>query len=301
MATPERGGVSASRRLRAVCRGNVALVGDASGSVDAITGEGLCLLFQQAVALAGALEAGDLALYQAEHRRIGKRPRVHGGPDAVPGHPRTRLRRRTMRALASNPALFRRHAGHACGRTEPACRFLPMESLWDGKFSPYDENVALFSFRNWLAPPCCAAATLPVQHQSLQIDPAQTKVEFTLADVLHTVHGTFVLKRGTIRFDPATGKASGELVVDAASGESGNGARDRRMHKDILESDRYPEIVFRPDRVEGQGGAAGRVPGAASRNVRHPRRRSMKSLLPAGRAGLPAASTPPPPTFTCRT
>jgi flavin-dependent dehydrogenase len=49
----------------------VALVGDASGSVDAITGEGLCLLFQQAVALAAALEAGDLALYQAEHRRIG--------------------------------------------------------------------------------------------------------------------------------------------------------------------------------------------------------------------------------------
>jgi menaquinone-9 beta-reductase len=56
----ERGGVSASRRLERVCRGNVALVGDASGSVDAITGEGLCLLFQQAVALADSLAAGDL-------------------------------------------------------------------------------------------------------------------------------------------------------------------------------------------------------------------------------------------------
>ena len=54
----------------------MALVGDASGSVDAITGEGLCLLFQQAVALAGALEAGDLRVYQAEHRRIGKRPEL---------------------------------------------------------------------------------------------------------------------------------------------------------------------------------------------------------------------------------
>jgi len=64
-ATLERGGVSASRRLKSVYRGRVALVGDASGSVDAITGEGLCLLFQQAVALAGALEAGDLCLYQA--------------------------------------------------------------------------------------------------------------------------------------------------------------------------------------------------------------------------------------------
>jgi polyisoprenoid-binding protein YceI len=96
------------------------------------------------------------------------------------------------------------------------------------------------------------AATLPALHQSLQVDPAQTKVEFTLPSVLHTVHGTFALKRGTIQFDPATGKASGELVVDAASGNSGNGARDRRMNKDILQSDKFPEIVFRPDRVEGK-------------------------------------------------
>src|SRR4029077_21153197 len=70
----ERGGVTASRRLKAVYRGNVALVGDASGSVDAVTGEGLCLLFQQAVALADALHAGDLSLYEAAHRRIGRRP-----------------------------------------------------------------------------------------------------------------------------------------------------------------------------------------------------------------------------------
>ncbi len=97
-----------------------------------------------------------------------------------------------------------------------------------------------------------AAATLPVLHQSLQVDPAETKVEFTLPSVLHTVHGSFALKRGTIQFDPATGKASGELVVDATSGNSGNGARDRRMNKDILQSDKFPEIVFRPDRVDGK-------------------------------------------------
>jgi polyisoprenoid-binding protein YceI len=70
--------------------------------------------------------------------------------------------------------------------------------------------------------------------------------------VLHTVHGSFLLKRGDIRFDAATGKASGELVVDATSGASGSGARDRNMHKNVLESARYPEIVFRPDRVEGK-------------------------------------------------
>src|SRR5262245_11607525 len=72
-AGAERGGVSAQRRLRRVARGNVALIGDASGSVDAITGEGLCLLFRQARALGTALAAGDLRLYQAAHRRIGMR------------------------------------------------------------------------------------------------------------------------------------------------------------------------------------------------------------------------------------
>jgi polyisoprenoid-binding protein YceI len=97
-----------------------------------------------------------------------------------------------------------------------------------------------------------AASSIPAQETVLQIDPAQTKVEFTLADVLHTVHGSFLLKRGNLRFDTVTGKASGELVVDAASGNSGSGARDRGMHKNVLESARYPEIVFRPNRVEGK-------------------------------------------------
>jgi polyisoprenoid-binding protein YceI len=71
------------------------------------------------------------------------------------------------------------------------------------------------------------------------------------------VHGTFALKRGTIRFDPLTGKASGELVVDAASGSSGSPARDRRMNANILEAGRYPEIAFRPDRVQGHINAEG--------------------------------------------
>jgi len=96
------------------------------------------------------------------------------------------------------------------------------------------------------------AATLPGQRIELQIDPAQTKVEYTLADVLHTVRGTFALKRGDLYFDPVTGKAGGELVVDAASGNSGNSTRDGRMKKNILETDRFPDIVFRPDRVEGK-------------------------------------------------
>jgi flavin-dependent dehydrogenase len=114
----ERGGVSASRRLKAVCRGNVALVGDASGSVDAITGEGLCLLFQQSVALATALEAGDLSLYQVEHRRIGKRPEFMADLMLLMDN-RGLLRRRTIRALASKPSVFRRMVAMHVGELSP--------------------------------------------------------------------------------------------------------------------------------------------------------------------------------------
>ncbi len=101
----QRGGVTASRRLKAVYRGNVALVGDASGSVDAITGEGLCLLFQQSAALADALAAGDLSLYQTAHRGIGRRPEWMSGLMLLLDR-FDPLRSRAIRAFAGRPHLF---------------------------------------------------------------------------------------------------------------------------------------------------------------------------------------------------
>ena len=85
----------------------------------------------------------------------------------------------------------------------------------------------------------------------LTIDPAQSSVHYTVSSSLHTVHGTFAVKRGTLRIDPGTSKATGEIVVDAISGQSGNDSRDKRMHKEVLESERFSDIVFRPDRLEG--------------------------------------------------
>jgi polyisoprenoid-binding protein YceI len=82
-------------------------------------------------------------------------------------------------------------------------------------------------------------------------DPAQSNVVFTLGDVLHTVHGTFKLKSGALTFDDQTGVAGGELVVDATSGDSGSTARDNKMKKEILETQKYPEIVFTPKQVKG--------------------------------------------------
>jgi polyisoprenoid-binding protein YceI len=87
---------------------------------------------------------------------------------------------------------------------------------------------------------------------SLALDPQQSSVHWTLDSTLHTVHGTFLLKRGTVQFDPASGNASGEIVVAATSGESGNDSRDKKMHQEVLESAKYPEVVFRPDRIDGK-------------------------------------------------
>jgi polyisoprenoid-binding protein YceI len=95
------------------------------------------------------------------------------------------------------------------------------------------------------------------QESTIQIDPAQTKIEFSLGGTMHTVHGKFALKSGAIRFDPSTGKIDGLFIVDATSGDSGNTSRDGRMHREILESAKFPEIIFTPVQITGVVALAG--------------------------------------------
>jgi len=90
------------------------------------------------------------------------------------------------------------------------------------------------------------------QQLALHCDPAQTAATITLGASLHTVHGEFKVKSCEIHFNPSSAAISGEVVFDATTGQTGNSSRDRKMHKDVLESERYSEIKFRPDRVEGQ-------------------------------------------------
>ena len=120
------------------------------------------------------------------------------------------------------------------------------------------KTVTQFSFFAitvlWLAG---AAARAQPHEVDLNFVPAKTTVNFTLGDVLHTVHGSFDVKHGAVHFDPATNNVSGEILVDATSGHSGSDGRDKKMHKDVLESGRYPDIVFLPDRVEGEVTALG--------------------------------------------
>ncbi len=113
---PARGSITLGRKLRRVTHANIALVGDASGSVDAVTGEGLALCFRQAAALSLALRANNLALYQQAHRRIQRLPSLMSRSlllmDRSPA-----LRDTVLRTFQRNPWLFERllemHIGYS--------------------------------------------------------------------------------------------------------------------------------------------------------------------------------------------
>jgi polyisoprenoid-binding protein YceI len=95
------------------------------------------------------------------------------------------------------------------------------------------------------------APLLVAQAATIDLDSSKTKIDFVLGDVLHTVRGTFQLKQGHLEFDPAAQSISGNVVIDATSGNSGSTGRDRRMHQQVLESERYPEIRFTPTKMAG--------------------------------------------------
>jgi flavin-dependent dehydrogenase len=109
-----RGAVTASCRLRAVAAGHFALIGDASGSMDALTGLGLSLAFHEAHALAGALERNDLELYAAEHRRIAGLPRAMERLMLLMDR-HAWLRHVVFRAFRAEPRLFQKLLALHCG------------------------------------------------------------------------------------------------------------------------------------------------------------------------------------------
>jgi flavin-dependent dehydrogenase len=121
----ERGALTGNRQFNRVWRGNVALIGDASGTVDAITGEGIGLAFSQAVTLAECFKSGDMARYAVEHRRLSLRPRWMARMLLnLDGRPR--LQDRTLRVFRSHPEVFQRLVALHVGALPPA------QLMWDG-------------------------------------------------------------------------------------------------------------------------------------------------------------------------
>jgi menaquinone-9 beta-reductase len=123
----ERGSLTTTRRLARVSIGKVALVGDASGSADAITGEGMGMAFRQALLLAECLEIGNLARYDRLHPQILQLPQTMARIMLWMDRSAT-FRNRAMQMLAAEPALFAEMLGVHLGR-QPLGRFLTSKGL----------------------------------------------------------------------------------------------------------------------------------------------------------------------------
>jgi flavin-dependent dehydrogenase len=121
----ERGALAVTRRLRRLYRDNIVLVGDASGTVDPITGEGLGLSFHQALVLAECLKSGNLAWYQARHRRLSLRPLLMAGL-MLTLDGRARLQRRTLQVFRKRPEVFQTLLALHVGNVSP------LHLAWDG-------------------------------------------------------------------------------------------------------------------------------------------------------------------------
>jgi len=116
----EAGAVTSFSRARAVVRRTVALVGDSSGTVDAVSGQGLSLAFQQAICLAESLARGDLARYESGHRSI-SRAAVRMTQLLLWMNSNAALRRKVLRLFAARPGLFAKMiSAHTGGSTPDA-------------------------------------------------------------------------------------------------------------------------------------------------------------------------------------
>ena len=120
--SPERGALAGTRRLDRVTQGNLALAGDASGTIDPITGEGLGLAFQEAHSLADAVTRGDLRLYERAHARLSRRPRFLSDFMLLMDRSAI-LQRRVLAAFAAHPQLFANLLSMHVGQL-PAARLL---------------------------------------------------------------------------------------------------------------------------------------------------------------------------------
>ncbi len=99
--------------------------------------------------------------------------------------------------------------------------------------------------------PLVLASNALAQVQAFSVDTQSSEVAFSLGDVLHSVHGTFHVQRGTIAFDHSASTISGSVLVAAGSGKSGNDTRDHKMSTDILDAPHFAETSFAPHSYQG--------------------------------------------------
>jgi polyisoprenoid-binding protein YceI len=102
------------------------------------------------------------------------------------------------------------------------------------------------------------AASVSAEKLTLELDPGQTRVEFGFGATLHSVSGSLRMEHGRLEFDSATGVASGMIVLDAKSAQTGVARRDEKMHQEILESASFPKVTYTLERIDGKINRTGR-------------------------------------------
>jgi polyisoprenoid-binding protein YceI len=89
------------------------------------------------------------------------------------------------------------------------------------------------------------------QQKTLSVNPDTSQVAFTLGGSGHHVQGTFHVQKGSIDLNPSTQKMAGIVVVGAASGNSGEPSRDKKMNSDVLDTNHFAEVTFVPSSYQG--------------------------------------------------
>lgn len=118
---------------------------------------------------------------------------------------------------------------------------------------------ALHLFTLFFAGIALAQSAPPARQITFDPDPGASEIKFDVGATLHTVHGTFAIKEGSLlRLDVASGAIDGRVLVDVRTGRTGNDERDQRMHREVLESAQFPEAMFLPRRLEGNLTLTGR-------------------------------------------
>ena len=107
------------------------------------------------------------------------------------------------------------------------------------------KSFAAIALAGLLAPAALA------QHQTFVVNPEASEVKIALKTTHELVSGAFHVQSGSIGFDSSAPGMSGSVVVLAASGKTGNGSRDKKMNKDILEVEQHATISFEPRTYAG--------------------------------------------------
>src|ERR1022692_1369374 len=108
-----------------------------------------------------------------------------------------------------------------------------------------------------LAVPLLATATALAQHEKFTADPAKSTVGFTLGANDGDKHGTFHAQGASIEFDPKAHTIAGSVIINAATGDSGSGSRDKKMTKEVLDAPHFADIAFAAKSYTGDLAATG--------------------------------------------